>query len=175
MNATIRSRVERIITGVLRQAFDDAGTSDFHMTGDHPATAYATRLCERAGGRSSDGGLAISPTSKTEILLLADRHAADALPFGDLYITQLHQLAGPFSFSPALAELAALCGGPETLDAVLRLHVDGRRSWSAAAAGLPAPCAHTLKQRLDAARFRRMRIGLVPKLSARTPGIDLNA
>lgn len=173
MSSDRAARIEKIITGVLRQVFSDAGSHGFVVPGHGPDAQYVATLCKQAGG-SGGGGLVIHPASKT-LVLLGAAPAADVLPLGDLYASQVVALAGAAELPPEVQELAAACGGAETLDQVLRRHFDERRSWEAAAEPLSSPAATLLKKRIDAARFRRTHIGLVPKLGARTPGIDLYA
>lgn len=168
-----RARIERVLTGVLRQAFADARTQEFQVEGNGEAAAFATLLLEAAGG-TAGSGLRTHTATKTH-LLLGPVPAADALPFGDLYHTQLASLIGPFELDGPAAELAALCGGAETLDRVLQRFFDERLAWDHAAADLPVAACNELKDRLDAARFQRARVGLVPKLGSRTLGIDLFA
>ncbi|MGQ0561506.1 MAG: hypothetical protein ACT443_06485 [Gemmatimonadota bacterium] len=173
MSEQRRARVERVIVGVLRQACADARTDDFTLIGDTAAARYVDSLCKAAGGRAGVG-LTVAAASKTALLLGAGP-VADVLPLGDLYCTQIEQLIGVMELPPELAELAKACGGAETLDRVLELHFDERRTWQSAVAELTFPVREQLKQRLDAARFRRTRVGIVPKLGSRTLGIDLYA
>lgn len=169
-----RERIERVITGVLRQAFADAGTAGFHVIETGPAANRATEICRAAGGVAGRGGLSVSAASKTD-LLLGGGTAADLLPFGDLYATELATLGLPVALTENVMELATRCGGPETLDAVLQRYFNRRQRWEPAARALPADVAAEIWRALEAARFRRGRTGLVPKLGARTLGIDLYA
>lgn len=168
-----RARIERVLTGVLRQAFADARTHEFEVEGNGAAVAFAISLLVAAGGRAGRG-LRVHTASKTE-LLLGLVPTADVLLFGDLYHTQVASLIGPFELSGPAAELAASSGEAETLDRVLQRFFDDRLAWELAAAELPAAIRTELKDRLDAARFQRARVGLVPKLGSRTLGIDLFA
>ena len=168
-----RALIERVLTGVLRQAFEDAGTRRYTVEGSGPATAFASALCNRAGAEAG-AGLRVNAASKTA-LLLGDVPDADVLPFGDLYHTELVALIGAHQPGVIVMELAALCGGAETLDETLRRFYDQRSGWDAAAALIPPNARPAVKARLDAARFQRLRVGLVPKLGARTLGIDLFA
>ena len=168
-----RARVERVLTGVLKQAFADARASQYQLAGDGIAAEFAAHLCERAGA-TTGGGLRVDASNKTA-LLLGEVPPADVLPFGDLYHSHLVALIGPFEPASPVRELAALCGGTETLDRVLQRFFDERMPWERAAADLSAEARGDLRDRLDAARFKRIRVGLVPKLGARTLGIDLHA
>lgn len=104
-------------------------------------------------------------------LLLGLAGPADVYPRGDLYCSQIIELYG----SAEVPALAAEFGGIETLDRVLSRYFDERLPWDVAAVELSVPQREKLAQLLEAARFRRMRYGLVPKLGARTIGIDLYA
>lgn len=169
-----RARIERLLSGVLRQAFRDAGTGQFLVEGDNRRdVAFVTSLCESAGATPGEG-LKLHPASKTA-LLLGEVPIADVLPLGDLYHSEIVSLIGPVGLSGPAAELASACGGPDTLDRVLRRHFDERLSWERAAAELSGTAGRILRDRLDAARFRRSRVGLVPKVGSRTLGIDLYA
>ena len=168
-----RTRIERILTGVLRQAFTDARSSRYELAENGIAAEFAGHLCERAGGTRGEG-IRIAAADKTALLLGEVPHA-DVLPLGDLYHSQLVTLIGPFEPPESLRELAAQCGGTETLDRILQRFFDERIPWDRAAADLSAGARGDLRDRLDAARFKRTRVGLVPKLGARTLGIDLQA
>lgn len=168
-----RARIERVLTGVMRQAFADARTSRFTILGNSAAAAWAASLCEAAGG-APGAGIVVIPATKTA-LLLGDTLRGDIFLFGDLFFTQLAGLGVLIEPEPASAELAALCGGAETLDGVLQRFFDDRLGWELAAAGMAEPVRTRLRERLDAARFQRAQVGLVPKLGSRTLGIDLFA
>jgi hypothetical protein len=168
-----KARIERIIVGVVKHAFEAADCGEFTIVGAGTAVAYVAGLCQAAGGVPG-GGLEVSAASKTALLLgIADR--ADLLPLGDLYQTQVAELTGETALPTGLVELAKACGGAETLDRVLQRHYDGRREWTEAAAALDDRARDLLWQRLEAARFQRGRVGIVPKIGGRTLGIDLNA
>jgi hypothetical protein len=168
-----RARIERVLAGVLKQAFADAGSAHYTLAGNGVVADFVAHLCDRAGGTRGDG-LRIDAADKTA-LLLGEVPRADVLPLGDLYVSQLATLIGHFEPAETVRELAAVCGGTETLDRVLQRFFDERMPWDRAAADLSAPARVDLKGRLDAARFKRTRVGLVPKLGARTLGIDLQA
>jgi hypothetical protein len=119
-------------------------------------------------------GLRLHPANKTT-LLLSGAPPADILLLGDLYYSQVVELAGSASLPAEVAELADACGGAERLDRILVRLYDHRDEWAAAVADLTQPAQERLRQVLESARFRRARIGLVPKLGSRTLGIDLYA
>src|SRR5688572_20779717 len=122
-----KARIERVIVGVLRQAFADAAVREFTITEPGPAGRYVANLCRAAGARAG-AGLTVCAASKTALLLGIDG-TADLLPLGDLYHSQLVELIGATDLAPELAELAKAAGGAETLDRVLQRHFDERRDW----------------------------------------------
>ena len=168
---TAADRVERIIKGVVQQAVRAARAGGLRVSGDGAdARLLRSWFAETDAGQA----LTLHPMSKTG-LLLARAPCADVFPFGDLYFGEVVQLAGSAELPEAVLELAAGCGGIEALDDALRGYFDQRLSWDAAAAHLPASAGCQLKGCIDAARFHRLHAKLVPKLGARTLGIDLQA
>ena len=121
-------------------------------------------------------GLLMHPANKTALLLDPFPPPEPVLPLGDLYATHVATLAdGGWTGSDALRELADAAGGIETLDAALAALVEGRAPAARALGNLPEPVRRDILQRWEAGRFWRRRAGLVPKLGARTLGIDLFA
>jgi hypothetical protein len=167
-----KARIERVIVGVLKQAFADAGVARFTMIGSATSNDYAASLCGSAGAQPGTG-VTVAGTTKTA-LLLGTGDLADLLPLGDLFHSQLAELIGDHALPPELTELANAVGGAETLDRVLRRYFDERLDWRRATAGLDARARVLLEQQLEGARFRRGRVGVVAKVGSRTLGIDLN-
>lgn len=122
------------------------------------------------------GALTVAPANKTA-LLLGDRTPPEPLlPLGDLYARQVQELTGGWSAPPPVPDLARRAGGIERLDGALRALFDERRRPDEALGHLPDAAADAVLSALDRGRFgRRHVIGLVPKLSVRTLGIDLLA
>lgn len=168
---TRAQRIERVVAGVIAQAMRDAHASHCVV---HGAGADAALLREWCNGVLGDVGLVLDPVNKTS-LLLGDVPQADVLPLGDLYASQVIELAGDAALSSTSAELAAVCGGTDLLDLALERFFDQRMDWPAATSQLSAHARDRLKHALEAARFRRARVPLVPKLGSRTLGIDLFA
>ena len=142
--------------GVVQQALADSGESHVVVTGDSPGLELLRSWC---GDYVADSGLRLHTATKT-CLLLGNVPQADVLPFGDLYASQL-------------AELTGAPPEREALDQALRQFYDERIEWAAAVAHLSPEESADLRDQLEAARFRRARTGLVPKLGGRTIGIDL--
>lgn len=131
------------------------------------ARAHARRA---AGG----GGLLLDPVNKTVAVLWPELLAEPVLPLADLYATQVRDLAGGWSAPAEARELIERAGGIDAVDAFLIRYLDERRPLDAALAGVPdAEAGRALRARLEAGWWWRRRVGLVPKLGARTLGIDL--
>ncbi len=126
----------------------------------------------------SDGGssaLVANPVSKTTLLLNAAPLPEPLLPLGDLYATDVRELAGDWSAPAPVRALADKAGGIEALDGALRAHFDERRPLPDCLARLPEPARGPLARAIVAGRFGRRRVGIVPKLGPHTLGIDLSA
>jgi hypothetical protein len=166
------ARTAFVIRGVVRQALDDAGVSALALVGP---PSEATKLIERWCGipfTNAEGALRVSAACKTELLLATNPLSADLYPLGDLYARDL--LAFGVSVDLVeLHELAEAAGGIEKLDGALHKLLDERRVADAAFADLPH-IRDAVMTRLQKTRFRRARSGIVPKLGARTIGIDLH-
>lgn len=117
--------------------------------------------------------LIVHPASKTALLLGGPPPHADLLPFGDVYASQLERLAGSCGVPEDVAQLARDAGGIEAVDAALARLVDSRMPAAAALAPLDAAVAGELLRMYERGRYFRLRPRLIPKLSARTLGIDL--
>jgi hypothetical protein len=117
--------------------------------------------------------LAAHPVNKTALLLDGPAPPEPLLPLGDLYASRVEEAAGGWSGSDSLRALAEAAGGIGALDAALERLVEGRTGEQRAFADLPEPVRTDIVQRWERNRFWRRRVGLIPKLSARTAGIDL--
>ena len=84
-------------------------------------------------------------------------------------------LAGAWTGPPEVVELAGAAGGVARLDRALAAFVDARAAAEEAFAGLPAALRDAVLRRIREGRFGRRQIGLIPKLGARTLGIDFLA
>ena len=169
---TAELRVARVVRGVVRQAMADAGVGAVQLAG--PASTNS-RLVERwceVAFQADAAALKVSAASKTELLLAGATAAADLYPLGDLYASELVPF-GAGELPADLADLVAAAGGIDGLDGTLRRLLDERRPVDAAFAGLPH-IRDAVMTRLQKTRFRRSQLGVVPKLGARTIGIDLH-
>ncbi|HSJ31165.1 MAG TPA: hypothetical protein VK933_07010 [Longimicrobiales bacterium] len=118
-------------------------------------------------------GLIAHPCSKTALLLGGRPPQADLFPLGDLYASQVARLAGGWSVPEDLRGLVARAGGIEVLDAALARLVDGREPAAAALDSLDGDIAGEVLRLYERGRYYRLRPRLVPKLGARTLGVDL--
>lgn len=174
-----RARLGRIVGGVLRQAVHDARADGVRLLeASWPEAELAHEWCVAALGadRVSTGTnvgvwLGVHPVCKTA-LLLGEVPAAELLPLGDLYASEVRQLAGGWSPSARIRQLSAQAGGDDALDGALRRWAEDRVAAARAVAALPGPAALDVAEAIELGRFARARVGLVPKLTTRTLGID---
>lgn len=161
-----------VVRGVVRQAMADAGVALLTHTGPR---CEALNLVERWCGLELTAGepaLTVNAANKTELLLSGAVVAADLYPLGDLYASELAAWC-PFVPDPDLQDLARQAGSIDRVDAALRRLLDERRPPAAAFADIPH-IREAVMTRLQKTRFRRAHAGLVPKVGARTIGIDLH-
>lgn len=164
------ARVAFVVCGVVQQSLHDAGADAVRLVGE---AGVQSALIERWCSLSfSAAGLSVNAANKTE-LLLGVPDAAALIPLGDLYASEVAAYAGSYELGPAGRSLADAAGGVERLDEALRRLLDERRAPHAAFQHIPALREPVLR-RLQATRFQRARLGIVPKLGARTIGIDLH-
>jgi|GEM_PF-1443130 len=111
-----------------------------------------------------------SSLTKTD-LLLTGLPPEPFCPLGDLYASEVALLGGAWSGSEAVRHLASSAGGIDRLDCVLRAHFDGRdvRALDRLASGVRGE----VKKMLAAGSASRLHARLIPKLNARTIGVDL--
>ncbi len=166
------SRVARVVRGVVEQAMRDAGASALELVG---AASLQSRLIARWCGvqfATAPGALLVSAQNKTDLLLAGPTARADLYPLGDLYASQVAGFCGDCELTDATVRLVAAAGSVEQLDQALRWLLDERRDEATAFAALPELRATVLDQ-MQQTRFRRAHTGIIPKLGARTIGIDL--
>lgn len=133
------------------------------------------RLEARLLGEAGRSALVANPVNKTALLLAPAPLPEPLLPLGDLYATDVTELAGGWSAPAPVHTLADLAGGIEALDGALRAHFDERRPLRDVLGRLPENARVPLARAVAAARFARRRVGVIPKLGPRTLGIDLSA
>ncbi|HET9984786.1 MAG TPA: hypothetical protein VFQ38_14410 [Longimicrobiales bacterium] len=136
----------------------------------------ARRLAARLEAARGEPALLAHPANKTVLLLAGlDMPPEPILPLGDLYATEVQALAGGWSGPAPVRALADIAGGIGMLDGALRAFFDERRPLAEALSLLPEDARGQVVAALEAGRFGRRRVGLVPKLGARTLGVDLFA
>lgn len=189
-----RERIVSLLAGVLRQTLADHHATSIVVLDD----GTGTELCRIVGELAAHGGVVVvsaqgdgaeaveqqrcrarilaternalvaHPASKTA-LLLGRIPPEPLLPLGDLYETQIAELLGVPPAEGGVSEF----GGAAAVDRALSQWFDERRMAREATAHLPEHARGPFLEVVRAGRDRRRRVGLVPKLSARTLGVDL--
>jgi hypothetical protein len=139
-----------------------------------PPGVAAERLAEelrRLHARLMGDVLPACPLNKTALLLAGPLPPEPFLPLGDVYASQVAELAGGWSAPPTVARLAERAGGVERLDEVLRARLEGRDAQ--AIRRLPAEAAAEVEAALRRGAADRVTLRLVPKIGSRTIGVDL--
>jgi hypothetical protein len=192
-----RERIGAVIAAVLDQACRDAratgivllhdGTPEAALVADLIRPRLAGRLAITAAASpalpdliaawaeaaaSHPDALVAAAPNKT-VALLGGAPATPLLPLADLWASQIAALCGTWSAPGNLRELAERAGGIDRLDDALSDFVDGRLPWDQTLARLGPDLAGTVLALWNDTRFARRRLGLVPKLGARTIGVDL--
>ncbi|MBV9110392.1 MAG: hypothetical protein JO306_13350 [Gemmatimonadetes bacterium] len=132
------------------------------------------RLAEetrRMKARLSPRALPANAANKTALLLGGELPPEPFLPLGDLWASEVAALCGDWSASAEARAIAEAAGGIEALDAALRNHVDSRDP--AALGVLPCDAADAVRRAIAAGRASRLNARVVPKIGARTLGVDL--
>lgn len=174
------ARLGRIVGGVIRQAVSDAAAAGVRLLEpDTPDGILAAGWLRDAlgEGRVFSGAvearvLRAHPASKT-VLLLGEHPDAELFPLGDLWASEVATLAGDWSAPEPVRSLVDSTGDVAILDGALRRWTEGREPLDRALAELEPAAADRVAQALQQQRWRRWRVGLVPKLTGRTLGLDL--
>ncbi|HEV2132244.1 MAG TPA: hypothetical protein VGR27_14110 [Longimicrobiaceae bacterium] len=125
----------------------------------------------RLYARLLDDVLPASPENKTSLLLGGALPPEPLLPLGDLYASEVAELAGGWSAAPEVREMAKGAGGIERLDEALRERLEERDS--AGLDALPVAVRTTVEQALARGRASRLFPRIVPKIGSRTLAVDL--
>ena len=142
---------------------DDGGTGE-----DAPRAAEELR---RMRARLVADAVPAHPASKTVLLLGGELPPEPLLPLGDLWAAEVAELAGGWSAPPSVARIAEAAGGIEALDAALAAYFDRRDPRGLHA--LAPEARRAVAAALAAGRASRRWPRTVPKLGARTLGVDL--
>lgn len=134
-------------------------------------SARVEEEARRMKARLLDGAVTAHPANRTELLLGAHFPPETLLPLGDLYASEVAELAGGWSASPEVRALAGAAGGIEPLDAALRRWLEGRDP--AALDALPLDVAQRVLRHFRAGRAARLAPRVIPKMGTRTIGVDL--
>jgi hypothetical protein len=121
----------------------------------------------------TEGALIAHPANRTALLLGGRLPAADLLPLGDVWASEVEVLTGRWSGPPGVETLAGAAGGVARLDAALLRLLQQGADEEQATAVLSTPVAAELLRLYRQGRWSRLRPRTVPKLGARTIGIDL--
>ena len=140
-------------------------------SGGEPAWLDPRLEALRVTARRVAGALLALPANKTALLLGGALPPEPFLPVGDLYASEVRELAGGWSAPEAVRALAEAAGGIEALDEALRARFDGRGGAGAGRLGPEARAA--VESALRRGTASRMVGRLVPKLGSRTLGVDL--
>ena len=200
--SSVSARVERVVRGVVAAAVRESGAKGVVILDDWTAegellcewlvrelgearvwrvASLASNVQNVAAGADAQavaaaraaGSLLAHPANRTGLLLGGALPRADLLPFGDVTATQMEMLAGGWTVPAEVEQVAMAAGGMRVLDAALTRWVDERRPPEEALAELDAGVARRVRELYERGRYWRVRPRLVPKLSARTIGVDL--
>jgi hypothetical protein len=156
---------------VIRVTADDAEVESVLHLVPGLEMDRAREEARRLRARAAADAVAAHPANKTALLLAGPLPPEPILPLGDLFASEVAQLAGGWSAPAAVGRIAELAGGIETLDSVLRAWTEGRDP--AAFDRLPAEAAEAVRRALGAGRASRLNPRIVPKIGTRTLAADL--
>ncbi|HEX2092233.1 MAG TPA: hypothetical protein VHG28_07510 [Longimicrobiaceae bacterium] len=142
-----------------------------HALGRLPEEARVGREVAGLRARLEPDALPAAPDNKTALLLDGALPPEPFLPLGDLWASEVAELAGGWSAPAGVRALAEAAGGIDRLDAALRARVDRRDPTGLD--GLPGGVAEEVRRRFALGRASRLAVRLVPKVGSRTLGLDL--
>ena len=177
-------RLATVIADVVAASARDARRSRLVVRDTvTPETALLVRCLAEGGSRlpldrlaapdAPGDGLVLGAANKTVAVLWPDTAPEPVLPLADLYASQVAALEGGWSAPDDARGLIDRVGGIDVVDAFLVEHLDRRQPLDDALRAISdRDAAEELRERLGAGWWWRRRLGLVPKLGARTLGID---
>jgi hypothetical protein len=115
------------------------------------------------------------PANKTALLLSRDPPPERLLPLGDLYASQVRELAGACTLPPEVDAVISAAGGLDAVDAALFAWLEQRLDLESALARLGTEAANLMRSQLRRNRAVRRWPRIVPKLGSRTLWVDLCA
>ncbi|HSU13426.1 hypothetical protein [Longimicrobium sp.] len=144
--------------------------SVLHLAPEVSREQWAEEM-RRMRARLAVDAIAAHPANKTALLLGGELPPEPLLPLGDLWASEVAALAGRWSAPEPVRRIAEAAGGIEALDAALRGSIDTRDP--AALDALSSDAASAVRRALAAGRPSRLHPRIVPKIGARTLGVDL--
>jgi hypothetical protein len=154
---------------IVRVALPDAEMESVLHLAPEVSRVRVGDEARRMKARLLENALAAHPANKTALLLGGEVPPEPLLPLGDLWASEIAELAGGWSAPAAVREIADAAGGIDALDGALRGCVDSRDP-----AALDAlPPADAVRRALAAGRPSRIHPRIVPKIGTRTLGVDL--
>lgn len=142
-----------------------------HLLGGEHGVERVALEWARLRARLEPDVLSAAPWNKTALLLGGALPPDPFLPLGDLWASEVEELAGGWSAPEEVRALAEGAGGVARLDAALRDCFDRRDP--AALESLPGEVRGWVERLLARGRASRLFPRLVPKLGPRTLGVDL--
>ncbi len=150
---------------------DPGGSRDPTREWEEGRTWFIRTLAARALARSR-GALLLGTETKTLLLLGYHPTALPVLPLGDLYASEILELAGGCTLPPPLQGLSGeVIGG---VDSGLRAYLEEGLPRTDAFGTLPQPLPRVIPELLDRAGKSWRPTVLIPKLRRSTLGIDLD-
>lgn len=141
-----------------------------NLQGLAPAEAQQVGAWRKA---TTSRALVAHPGNRTALLLGGRLPWADLLPLGDVRASQVEAITGRWSAAPEVEALAAAAGGAAALDRAVDDLIECRRAGAAGTAATRPEIAEQIVQLYERGRQSRTRPRVVPKIAARTIGIDL--
>ena len=175
-------RIGRIVTAVLAEALRVTGRSGIAITCagtpegrllESWCSAFLSAPVWTGEHEPASDVLSANPANKTALLLGRYFPAEPLLPLGDLYASQIRELAGGYNLPEDVQELARAAGGIDRLDHALQRRFEARLPEEHVLTELPEAARGPFLEAVQGGRFWRQQAGLIPKLSARTIGMDL--
>lgn len=156
--------------GAVVRVTADPADADAHRGGAADGARVAEEL-RRMRARLVPDAVPAHAATKTVLLLGGELPPEPLLPLGDLWATEVAEMAGGWSAPPAVARIADGAGGMAALDAALAAYFDRRDPRGLDA--LPADARQAVAAALAAGRASRRWPRTVPRLGVRTLCVDL--
>jgi hypothetical protein len=167
------TRIAFVVRGVVQQALRDLAATHVKFVGNEKRQQeLVQRWCGVAtADNAGQTSISLSAANKTELLLGCVPHA-DVYPLGDLYASALQVFCGAYEVGQDVLRLAHAAGDMGAVDRALHAWLEERRDPAEAFAHIGHVREDVLRA-IEKNRFHRSHMGVVPKIGARTLGIDL--